>query len=82
MPQKARRVTGNVLCNDFLRFAGAALVAAGVILCGDQKQSRPGGFRLRVSSEHRKDAENRHVRGKDAETDRGDDCEAEDERHH
>ena len=57
------------------------LVAAGMILRRNQHKASPRRFSLRRASEHRKDAKDCRVSGDDAETDRRDDCEAQNERH-
>ena len=57
------------------------LVAAGVILRRDQNQPRAGRFSLCWTPEQGNDAKDCYVGGDHAEADRGDDSEAENERH-
>jgi len=45
------------------------LVAAGMLLRGNQHQARADGFRLRGAAEHRNDAEDQSIRGENAEAD-------------
>ena len=57
------------------------LVAAGVVLRRNQGQARASRFSLPGAAERGEDCEDRGVGGDDAETDRGDDGEAENNRH-
>jgi hypothetical protein len=61
------------------------LVAAGVVLCGDENQPRTPfcGTRLllRGSAKGMEDADDQGISGQDADSDRGDYREAENERH-
>jgi len=57
------------------------LVAAGVVLRGNQNQPRANRFRPHRATEGGEDAENDRIGGEDAGADRGKNSEAENERH-
>ncbi len=57
------------------------LVAAGVVLRGNQDQARAARFRLRVAAERVQDAEDRDIGGQDAEANGRDDGDEEEDRH-
>ena len=58
------------------------LVAAGVVLRGDQDQARTARFRLRVAAERVQDADDRDIRGENAEANGCDDGDEEENGHY
>src|SRR5579859_3123934 len=57
------------------------LVAAGVVLGGDQDQAWAARFRLRVAAERVQDADDRDIRGENAEANGRDDGDEEEDGH-
>jgi len=57
------------------------LVAAGVVLRGDEDQARAARLRLRVAAERVQDADDRDIRGENAQADGCDDGDEEEDGH-